>query len=67
MNNFGQRLKFLRVSRNLTQVQLAEMTGLHVATIKRLERRGQRPSLPTVEKIADVLNVEPALLLGVTK
>lgn len=67
MNNFGQRLKFLRKSRNLTQVQLAEMTGLNVATIKRIERRGQRPSLPTVEKIADKLNVEPALLLGVEK
>ena len=67
MNNFGQRLKFLRLSRNLTQAQLAEMTGLHVATIKRLERRGTRPGLSTVINIADKLGIEPKILLGVTE
>lgn len=64
MDNFGQRLKAIRQSQSLTIVELARMTGLHVATIGRFERRGTRPSLPTVKKIADKLNVEPALLLG---
>ena len=65
--NFGERLNFIRQTRELSEDELAEATKLHVATIKRIERRGIRPSLPTVKKLAEALNVKPALLLGVTK
>lgn len=64
MDNFGKRLKTIRQSQSLTIVDLARMTGLNVATIGRFERRGTRPSLPTVKKIADKLNVLPSDLLG---
>ena len=56
-------MKFLRKSRELTADDLAEKSGIHAATIKRIERRGIRPSLPTVKKLAHALNVQPALLL----
>lgn len=62
--NFGARLKFLRKSRELSADDLAEKSGIHATTIKRIERRGIRPSLSTVLKIARALNVQPALLLG---
>lgn len=65
--NFGDRLKFIRQSRELSENDLADATKIHASTIKRIERRGIRPSLPTVKKLADALNVKPALLLGVTK
>ena len=65
--NFGERLKFIRLSRELSENDLADATQIHASTIKRIERRGIRPSLPTVKKLADALNVKPALLLGVTK
>lgn len=62
--NFGARLKFLRTDRELSEADLAEKSGVHAATIKRIERRGIRPNLSTVLKIARALNVQPALLLG---
>ena len=65
--NFGQRLKLIRTSRELSVDDLASATKIHASTIKRIERRGIRPSLPTVIKLADALNVKPALLTGVTK
>lgn len=62
--NFGDRLKFIRLSRELSEDELARATKIHASTIKRIERRGIRPSLPTVKKLAAALNVKPALLLG---
>ena len=62
--NFGARLKFLRIDRELSADELAEKSGVHAATIKKIERRGIRPNLSTVLKIARALNVTPALLLG---
>lgn len=64
--NFGERLKLIRTSRDLSVDDLASATKIHASTIKRIERRGIRPSLPTVKKLADALNVKPALLTGVT-
>ena len=62
--NFGARLKFLRKSRELTADDLAEKSGIHAATVKRIERRGIRPTISIVKKLAHALNVQPALLLG---
>jgi len=62
--NFGARLRFLRIDRSHSEEQLGEKSGIHAATIKKIERRGIRPNLSTVLKIARALNVQPALLLG---
>ena len=56
-------MKFLRKSRELTADDLAENSGIHASTIKRIERRGIRPTLETAKKLAYALNVQPALLL----
>ena len=64
MSNFGKRLKYFRQQQAITLPELAQATGLNVASIVKIERRGTRPSLPTVRKIADKLNVDIALLLG---
>lgn len=63
MKNFGDRLKFLRLSRELTADELADAAGIKAATVKRIERRGIRPTLETVKKLSAALNVKPALLL----
>lgn len=44
--------------------EAAQILGVNVATIKRIERRGIRPTLSTVLKLADALKVKPGLLLG---
>ena len=50
-------LKQLRVSRHLTQEQLAEMSGLNVRTIQRIES-GHNASLESLKCLASVLEVD---------
>ena len=47
----------LRLQRGWSQEQLAEMTGLSVRTIQRIER-GQKPSLETARAMAAVFEVD---------
>jgi transcriptional regulator with XRE-family HTH domain len=62
MNNlkrqFGFRLRYLRRQRNLTQEQLAELSGLSVDFISLVERGINAPSFENIEKFAQVLNVQ---------
>lgn len=54
-------LKQLRLSRLLSQEQLAQMSGLSVRTIQRIES-GHQPSPETLKCLAAVLEVEMATL-----
>ena len=49
-----QRREFL----SLTQLDLAEMAEVGVATIKDIERGKGNPSLNTIKKILDVLGIK---------
>ncbi|MBR1804770.1 MAG: helix-turn-helix domain-containing protein, partial [Selenomonadaceae bacterium] len=46
--NFGDRLKIVRMSRELSVDELATLANLTAKKIRQIERRGDRPSLPTV-------------------
>lgn len=52
---FGTRLKTLRTHSQLTQVELAETTGLSVSFISRLERAIDAPSFETLERLSEAL------------
>jgi transcriptional regulator with XRE-family HTH domain len=54
-------LKQLRLSRHLSQEQLAQMSGLSVRTIQRIES-GHSPSLESLKCLASVLEVDVATL-----
>ena len=54
-------LKQLRISRLLSQEQLALMSGLSVRTIQRIES-GQKPSIESLKCLASVLEVEISTL-----
>ena len=47
-----------RKEQNLTQAQLAEMTGIHRAMISRLEGQDYIPSIDQLQAVADVLGFE---------
>lgn len=64
--NFGLRLSTLRKTREMTQEELAAATGIHAATIRRIERRGIRPTLAIALKLAKALSVPPSILLGLS-
>ena len=57
---FGKRLRYLRRDRDITQEQLAELIGRTVNFVGMLERGEASPSFETLEKLAEVLNVDVA-------
>lgn len=59
------RLRVLdyRERQGLTQVELAEKAGVRRATVSDYERGRQRIDLPTLEKLANALGVDAAMLI----
>lgn len=51
-------MKSRRKTFGLSQQDLAEMSGVSLATIKDIERGKGNPSLNTVQKILDILGME---------
>lgn len=54
----GKRIKEIRKHQNLTQEQLAEIISIETASLSAIESGRHFPSLPTIEKIAQALNIE---------
>lgn len=55
----GNRIREIRRSKNLTQERLAEMVGIGTPNISYIETGKFAPSMDTLEKIAEVLDVKP--------
>lgn len=55
---FGQRLKELRLSRGITQFELAEAVDMHEKHISRIESGIYFPTFDNFMKIMTVLNIE---------
>jgi transcriptional regulator with XRE-family HTH domain len=53
---FGEKLKELRTQTGLTQVQLAELSGVPLGTIRDYEQGKRDPLLRTALKLAQALN-----------
>lgn len=60
----GERVKYLRKIRGLTQQQLAEMTQLSQSYISAIEQGDKIPTLYTLDEIARVLGVESVELVA---
>ena len=61
---FSERLKELREENNMTQEQLAKVSGVSSRTIQRYECGTSRPRLDAAEKLAKALNISVDQLLG---
>ncbi len=59
----GDKLKDMRKRALLTQHQLADKSGVGVATIIRIERNQVEPQGRTIRKLAEALGVDPHELL----
>lgn len=55
----GHRIREIRRSKNLTQEKLAELVGIGTPNISYIETGKFAPSMDTLEKIAEVLEVKP--------
>lgn len=61
---FGERLKYLRQSHNMNQIQLAQKFGVQKQSISNWENNNIMPSIEMLEKIADHFHVSTDYLLG---
>jgi transcriptional regulator with XRE-family HTH domain len=56
---FGERLRELRIERNLSQETLAELAGLDRNYIGQIERAERNVALVNIVKISKALGIEP--------
>src|SRR4051794_30750434 len=59
--HFGQKLRELREAADLTQIGLADASGVPVGTIRDYEQLKRSPLLPTVQKLAKALKTSLAV------
>lgn len=59
----GENIRSLRLERQITQEQLAELCNLHRTYIGAMERGDRNVSLNNIVKVAQALNVPPSELL----
>lgn len=62
----GERIKALRVARNLTQEQLAEMSGLSRDALSRIERGDRSARITTLSQLSGALSVPISSLVSGT-
>lgn len=54
----GMNVRIERIKRSLSQEKLAELADICMTTVGTVERGDQSPSIQTIAKIANALNVE---------
>ncbi|MBD5100427.1 MAG: helix-turn-helix transcriptional regulator [Clostridiales bacterium] len=64
MVKFGERLKELRLEKNMTQTTLAKLIAVDRRTISNWENSTREPDLETFVKLATILNTSADYLLG---
>lgn len=64
MNNFGERLKELRIEKGLSLKKLADAVGLTPAGINYWEQNKRVPNLDAVIALADFFNVSLDYIAG---
>ena len=60
---FGKNLTYFRHMKHMTQGELGKGAGIHRTHISALEQGGTNPSLSTLLRLAEALNIEPWNLL----
>lgn len=63
MDRIGQQIKERRKSLKVTQRQLAELAGIGINTLTKIERGEANPSLGILDKILDTLGMELTLTI----
>ena len=59
-----ERLKYLRISREMTQSDLAKISKVSQSTIAQIESGRKDPSINTLKQIAGALEIEIAILFA---
>ncbi|MGP1577704.1 MAG: helix-turn-helix domain-containing protein [Treponema sp.] len=62
LKSLGDKLKALRLQKDISQEKFAELTGLDRTYISGLERGLRNPSFLIIKKLADALDITPNVL-----
>ena len=57
----GEKIKYLRKQKSVTQTELAQLTGIHQVSIAKYEKDKMIPQPDQLRKIVDVLNISPMI------
>ena len=60
----GERIRYIRTTRSLSQQELADSAGVSQSTVAQIESENKDPSVSTLKKIAKALDVEVAILFA---
>ena len=60
---FAQNVSRARKRRHLTQEEVSHRSGIHATEVSRIERGLRDPRVTTLLRLADALEVSPAVLL----
>ncbi len=63
-SGFGEVLREARLATGMSQERFAHAVGMDRTTISLLERGKQSPTVETVWKLAEKLDVKPSTLMG---
>lgn len=65
MVNMGEKLRSLRIEKNLTQKQVADRIGLAISAVSSYESCSRYPTYDTLIKLARMFHVSTDYLLGI--
>lgn len=66
MVNMGEKLKSLRIEKNLTQKQVADRISLAISAVSSYESGTRYPSYDVLVKLARIFHISTDYLLGMT-
>ena len=64
-NEIGKKIKILRITKDLSQIQLANMLNIKSYTISDIERGRTEPDIETIKKLCIVFNITSDELLDI--
>ncbi len=62
----GERIKYFRTQKGITQANLAELSEIHPVSIRKYETNKMQPQPQQLEKIAEALDVNYGALVGIS-
>ena len=63
LESLGARIKRIRCEKNMTQIELATLCDFEKASMSRIESGKTNPTILTLKKISEALNIHPSQLL----
>ncbi len=65
MDNLGKQIKIMRITKDLTQKQLADMLGVGSYIVSNIEKGRTEPDIETIKKLCVIFDITSDELLGI--